>query len=255
MPAETIVILGTAQAGPTLAVCNYLRERFPGCQFIYERPESRKEFLQRRIRKLGVLTVAGQIAFQAIAVPLLKKLSASRIAQIKAEFGMRTAPISGHVFSSLNSQYAIDQIKVLNPACIVVAGTRILSREFLQNLRCPIINIHAGITPLYRGVHGAYWAIAEKRSELCGVTIHRVDAGIDTGQVLAQEIVKPTPEDNFVTYPWIQLGLGLQLLVKLLPDVIAGRMAMTEPLTSESRLRTHPTIWEYCWRRIVHGVK
>src|SRR3984893_9094984 len=255
MPAETIVILGTAQAGPTLAVCNYLRERFPGCQFIYEQRKSRKESLQRRIRKLGVLTVAGQIAFQAIAVPLLKKLSPSRIAQIKAEFGMRTAPISGHVFSSLNSQYAIDQIKVLNPACIVVAGTRILSREFLQNLRCPIINIHAGITPLYRGVHGAYWAIAEKRSELCGVTIHRVDAGIDTGQVLAQEIVKPTPEDNFVTYPWIQLGLGLQLLVKLLPDVIAGRMAMTEPLTSESRLRTHPTIWEYCWRRIVHGVK
>jgi folate-dependent phosphoribosylglycinamide formyltransferase PurN len=255
MPAETIVILGTVQAGPTLAVCNYLRERFPGCQFIYEQPESRKEFLQRRIRKLGVLTVAGQIAFQAIAVPLLKKLSASRIVQIRAEFGMRTAPISSHVFSSLNSQDAIDQIKALDPACIVVAGTRILSREFLQNFRCPVINIHAGITPLYRGVHGAYWALAEKRPELCGVTIHRVDTGIDTGQVLAQEILKPSPEDNFVTYPWIQLGLGLRLLVRLLPDVIAGRMAMTEPLTSESRLRTHPTIWEYCWRRIVHGVK
>ena len=255
MPAETIVILGTVQAGPTLAVCNYLRERFPGCQFIYERPESRKAFLQRRIRKLGVLTVAGQIAFQAIAVPLLKKLSASRIVQIRAEFGMRATPISGHVFSSLNSQAAIDQIKALHPACIVVAGTRILSREFLQNLRCPIINIHAGITPLYRGVHGAYWALAEKRPELCGVTIHRVDAGIDTGQVLAQEIVKPRPEDNFVTYPWLQLGVGLQLLVRLLPDVIAGRMAMTEPLTSESRLRTHPTIWEYCWRKIVRGVK
>ena len=255
MPAETIVILGTAQAGPTLAVCNYLRERFPGCQFIYEQRESQKEFLRRRIRKLGVLTVAGQIAFQAVAVPLLKKLSASRLAQIKAEFGMRTAPISGNVFSSLNSQEAIGLIKALNPACIVVAGTRILSREFLQNFRCPIINIHAGITPLYRGVHGAYWALAENRPELCGVSVHRVDAGIDTGQVLAQELVKPGPQDNFVTYPWIQLGLGLRLLVRLLPDVIAGRATISEPLTSESQLRTHPTIWDYCWRRIVHGVK
>jgi folate-dependent phosphoribosylglycinamide formyltransferase PurN len=255
MPAETIVILGTARAEPTLAVCHYLLERFPGCQIIIEQRESRKEFLQRRVKKLGLLTVTGQIAFQAAAVPLLTKLSAARIVQIKAEFGMRTTPISGQVCSSLNSQEAIDLIKTLNPACLVVAGTRILSREFLQGFRCPIINIHAGITPLYRGVHGAYWALAEKQPELCGVTVHRVDAGIDTGQVLAQEIFKPGPEDNFATYPWIQLGLGLQLLVKLIPQVIAGRAPANQPLTSESRLRTHPTIWEYCWRRIVHGVK
>jgi folate-dependent phosphoribosylglycinamide formyltransferase PurN len=255
MSAETIVILGTAQAEPSLAVYNYLLETFPGCKIVYERPESRKEFLQRRIRKLGVLTVAGQIAFQAIAVPLLKKASTRRIARIKAEFEMHTAPIAGPVFSSLNSWDAVDLIKTLNPACIVVAGTRILSREFLQNFSCPIVNIHAGITPLYRGVHGAYWALAEKRPELCGVTVHRVDTGIDTGQVLAQEIFKPGPEDNFATYPWLQLGLGLRLLVKLLPDVIAGRAAISEPRTSESELRTHPTIWGYCWHRIVHGVK
>jgi methionyl-tRNA formyltransferase len=85
--------------------------------------------------------------------------------------------------------------------------------------------------------------------------VHRVDTGIDTGQVLAQEIFKPGPEDNFATYPWLQLGLGLRLLVKLLPDVIAGRAAISEPRTSESELRTHPTIWGYCWHRIVHGVK
>jgi folate-dependent phosphoribosylglycinamide formyltransferase PurN len=255
MPAETIVILGTAQAEPTLAVCNYLLERFPGSKIIYEQRESRKDFLERRIRKLGVLTVAGQIAFQAIAVPFLKKISAGRIAQIKAEFGLHTTPISGHVCSSLNSQEAIDLVKTLDPACIVVAGTRILSREFLQSFRCPIINIHAGITPLYRGVHGAYWALAEKRPELCGVTVHRVDAGIDTGQVVEQETFKPSPEDNFVTYPWTQLGLGLRLLVKLLPDVIAGRVTACQPLATESKLWTHPTIWEYCWRRIVHGVK
>jgi folate-dependent phosphoribosylglycinamide formyltransferase PurN len=254
MPAEPIVILGTAQTGLTQAVCNYVLERFPASKIICERPESRKDFLQRRVRKLGLLTVAGQIAFQTLVVPVLKTLSANRIAQIKADFGMRSAAIPGPVLSSLNSREAIALIKTLDPACIVVAGTRILSSEFLQSFRCPIINIHAGITPLYRGVHGAYWALAEKRPEFCGVTVHRVDAGIDTGEVLAQEIFKPGPEDNFATYPWIQLGLGLRLLVKLLPDVISGRAASSQPLATESRLRTHPTIWGYCWHRIVHGV-
>jgi folate-dependent phosphoribosylglycinamide formyltransferase PurN len=255
MPAESIVILGSARAGPTLAVCNYLLERFPDCKIIYEQRESRKDFLRRRIKKFGVLRVAGQIAFQAIAFPILQKLSASRIAQIQADFGMRTAQVPGRVLHSLNSPEAIDAIHACNPRCIVLAGTRILRVEFLQNFRCPIVNIHAGITPLYRGVHGAYWALAEKRPELCGVTVHHVDAGIDTGEVLGQAIFQPSSNDNFATYPWIQLGLGLRALVGLLPDVIAGRAATSQPLTSESRLRTHPTIWGYCWRRVIDGVK
>jgi folate-dependent phosphoribosylglycinamide formyltransferase PurN len=255
MSAERIVILGTDRAEPTLAVCNYLVERFPECIIVYERRESRNDFLRRRIKKLGLLTVAGQVAFQTIAVPVLKKLSVRRIGQIRAEFGMRTTPLPGHAVSSVNSQQAIDLVKILNPACIVLAGTRILSKKFLQNFRCPIINIHAGITPLYRGVHGAYWAIVEKRPELCGVTVHRVDAGIDTGQVLAQEVLRPCPDDNFVTYPWFQLGLEVGLLAKLLPDVIEGRAPASAPLTSESKLRTHPTIWGYGWHRFVNGAK
>lgn len=45
---------------------------------------------------------------------------------------------------------------------------------------------------------------------------------------------------------WLQLGLGLRLLARLLPDIIGGRTTAGELLTSESRLRTHPTIWGYC---------
>jgi hypothetical protein len=100
-----------------------------------------------------------------------------------------------------------------------------------------------------------YGVVREKRPELCGVTIHRVDTGIDTGQVLAQDVFTPKPDDNFATYPWIQLGLGLRLLAKLLPDVIQGRAVPSQPLTTESKLRTHPTIWGYCWCRVVHGVR
>ena len=255
MSAKRIVILGTDNAEPSLAVCNYLVERFSDCITVYERRESRKEFLCRRIRKLGLLTVGGQVAFQTIVVPLLKRLSVQRIGQIRAEFGIRTTPLPGDVVLSVNSQQTIDLVKALNPDCIVLAGTRILSKEFLQNFRCPIVNIHAGITPLYRGVHGAYWAIVEKRPELCGVTVHHVDAGIDTGEVLAQEVLCPEPSDNFATYPWLQLGVEVRLLARLLPDIIEGRATTTEPFTSESKLRTHPTIWGYSWHRFVHGVK
>jgi folate-dependent phosphoribosylglycinamide formyltransferase PurN len=142
---------------------------------------------------------------------------------------------------------------------IVLAGTRIVGREFLENVKCPVVNIHAGITPHYRGVHGGYWALVERRTGLCGVTVHQVDAGIDTGSVLKQAVIRPSRRDNFATYPWIQLGVGLKLLAELLPDLLAGRMPCSMPScdrpVGESRLRTHPTVWEYFWHRTLHGVK
>lgn len=255
MSAEVVVILGTAGAEPTWAVCNRLIEAFPDVNIVYEQRESRAKFLRRRIKRLGWLRVAGQVAFQLVIVPSLRALSARRIAQIKNLYRLRTVPVPGPVVSSINSQEAIDLVASLKPSCIVVAGTRIIGKDFLERLACPIVNLHAGITPLYRGVHGAYWSLVERRPELCGVTVHYVDAGIDTGKVLAQGVFRPRPADNFVTYPWVQLGLGTQLLVKLLPEVIARRAEAVQPMVSNSKLRTHPTIWGYCWHRLLHGVK
>ena len=56
----------------------------------------------------------------------------------------------------------------------------------LGSLGCPVVNVHAGITPRYRGVHGGYWALAERHPEWVGTTVHLVDPGIDTGAILAQ---------------------------------------------------------------------
>ena len=93
-----------------------------------------------------------------------------------------------------------------NRICFPFVQTRDL---ITATLHCHRIGAwDAGITPLYRGVHGAYWALAEGRRDLCGVTVHRVDAGIDTGEVLAQVLIDPTPQDNFVTYPWLQVAEG-----------------------------------------------
>lgn len=249
-----IVVMGT-ESESSYAVCNYLNSRFKGCVFVSEQPETRSVFVRRRIKKLGILRVAGQIAFQSLAVPLLKLASGQRLREIRTEFELDAVPVAGFEIPSVHSPDAIALLDRLQPTIIVLAGTRILGAEFLEHVRCPIVNIHAGITPQYRGVHGGYWALVEKRPELCGVTVHLVDAGIDTGRVLKQAVIHPSARDNFATYPWIQMGVGLKLLAELLPDLMAGRVSCAEPSAEESRLRTHPTIWEYCRHRVFGGVK
>ncbi len=69
---------------------------------------------------------------------------------------------------------------------VLVVGTRIISRKVLVAVAAPFINYHDGITPKYRGIHGGYWASAQSDLANFGVTVHLVDPGIDTGEVLYQ---------------------------------------------------------------------
>ena len=72
--------------------------------------------------------------------------------------------------SSINSHECIAELQRLRPDVIVVNGTRIISKKVLQAVPCPFINTHAGITPLYGGVHGGYWALANNDPDHCGAS-------------------------------------------------------------------------------------
>jgi methionyl-tRNA formyltransferase len=65
----------------------------------------------------------------------------------------------------VNSGQTIELLTALRPD---VEGTRIISANVLRRVRVPFVHTHAGVTPMYRGVHGADWALVEKRTDLCG---------------------------------------------------------------------------------------
>ena len=143
---------------------------------------------------------------------------------------MDDSPFPGTIrVESANSPGTIELLRELQPDVVVVAGTRILSKALLISVPATFINWHAGITPLYRGVHGGYWSLVEERADECGVTVHLVDAGIDTGGGLAQARIRPTLRDNFVTYPYLQLGAALPLLASAVRDAIGRSVVPVEP--------------------------
>jgi methionyl-tRNA formyltransferase len=132
-------------------------------------------------------------------------------------------------------------------------GTRIIGSETLKAVGAPFINYHAGITPKYRGVHGAYWARVSGDAEHCGISVHLIDAGIDTGPVLYHARIVPTAEDNFSTYPYLQLAAGLPLLSRAAKDALSGTLRPRE-VNLPSRLWSHPTFWSYCANGLRCGI-
>ena len=72
---------------------------------------------------------------------------------------------------------------------------RILSKGFLCNWEKKIINIHPSILPAFKGLNAVKQAL-EKKVKYTGCTIHYVDKGVDTGEIIDQRIVKVLKTDN-----------------------------------------------------------
>jgi folate-dependent phosphoribosylglycinamide formyltransferase PurN len=256
MPFKRIVLLA-GKWDTTPLVYNFLQEHFGVEAVILEDGVPRNEFLKKRIRKLGWFEVAGQVMFQILVGKPLSILSKKRIGQIKRNYSLNDTAIPPDkviAVPSVNSESSLHHLKQMQPDLVVVHGTRIISKKILQGVDAPFINIHAGITPQYRGSHGAYWALANGDAANCGVTVHLVDAGIDTGGVLAQATIPYTKQDNFITYPYLQLAEGLQLLKDVVQKMERGEKWEVKTGVS-SALWHHPTLWGYLWKRATKGVK
>lgn len=253
-----LLMLGGAGAS-TFIAANALRRRFGDFPLLVEEPRGGLAVARGRARRLGWVETLGQVLFVETAYRWLRFRSRARLAEIDAEFGLERGPVTENVrrVHSVNDAETVRLLEEADPELVVVNGTRILSGEVLGAIRGRFLNLHAGITPAFRGAHGAYWALAAGRPELAGVTVHWIDAGIDTGTVVKQGLIHPGPRDNFATYGALQLGVGLPLLVQAIEEYFAGTLVesgLAESKLAGSRLCFHPTLWFYLAGRL-RGVK
>lgn len=252
---EIVLLLGPSRSGTFLY--NYLQQHFTIKAAVIEDGVSKKVLLKRRAKKLGWFAVFGQLLFQSTIPRILTSLSRKRHKELSAQYQLFQNPIPHTTITSVpsvNAPATIALLQQLKPGVIVINGTRILSKQLLAAVPCRFINTHAGITPKYRGVHGGYWALANGDAQHCGVTIHLVDKGIDTGDIISQHRINPNKKDNFTTYPLHQLGVALPHLVKSVHAALDNTL-QTDKANGESRLWHHPAIWQYLYFWLTRGVK
>ena len=119
----------------------------------------------------------------------------------------------------------VADLRGIEPALIVVAAYgQILPVGILDLPRYGCINVHTSLLPKYRGAAPIQWAILDGEAET-GVTIMKMDAGLDTGAILTQVTTPIMPEDNAQTLHDRLAQLGAELLVKTIPDYVSGKIA------------------------------
>jgi len=114
------------------------------------------------------------------------------------------------------------QLTALHPDAIIVVGYgRIIPQWMLDLPPLGNLNLHASLLPKYRGAAPIQWAIANGET-VTGVTTMRIDAGLDTGDILQQHELAIAPDDTAETLAPRLASIGAELMVETLRAVEAG---------------------------------
>lgn len=100
---------------------------------------------------------------------------------------------------NINSQQFIEKIKIYNAELFVsMSFNQIFKKEMINLPKHGTINCHAGKLPFYRGRNILNWALINDEKEF-GITVHYLDEGIDTGDIILQETYPITDDDDYST--------------------------------------------------------
>lgn len=86
----------------------------------------------------------------------------------------------------VNDSEVLRNVKNSRADIILLLGTSLLKNHWFD-LGIPIVNIHTGITPFYRGRFCWFWPIFDKEYDKIGITSHIIDSGVDSGKVIVQK--------------------------------------------------------------------
>ena len=118
----------------------------------------------------------------------------------------------------------VDQLRALAPDLIVVAAYgQILPQAILDIPKYGCLNVHTSLLPKYRGAAPIQWAILNGEPET-GVTIMKMNAGLDTGDIVAEMRTPIADTDNAQTLHDRLAKLGADLLVRTIPEYVGGRV-------------------------------
>jgi len=210
-----ILICHKAPFGKAMAAA--LKERF-GDGFVgvlaIDRKKSRLKQLRRRIKKALTTT-----ALERRVLRVERKLAR----EAESVFLQRAKPpetwpqgIAVHYTDNPNNAASIAWLADHAPDIIAVTGAPILRQPVFDLAPMGALNMHSSILPDYRGTQAEFWQVLEGRVDTCGVTIHYIDAGVDTGQIVLQ---RPTQADP-TTSPQMVRTRNLITALDAMPDAL-----------------------------------
>jgi folate-dependent phosphoribosylglycinamide formyltransferase PurN len=188
---------------------------------------------KRLLKKIAVKLFFRKIAYQksnSQTILELMKIEGIDIKTVNYFFKKFAIPII--YCNDLNDTSVIEALEKIQPSVIVFTGGGLIREQVLSKAGDGVLNCHMGILPYYRGMDVVEWPLLEGKPDNVGVTVHFMDRGVDTGDVLSIQHIK------------VEKGESIRDLRRRFEPVMCREMVNTCIEWLEGRIKRQPQTGE-----------
>jgi methionyl-tRNA formyltransferase len=211
--------------------------------------------IRREARRAGVLGLLDVLAFRIYYQFALARRDDAWSRATLRELSQRydQIPASTQILETSNSNSAecLELLQQIEPNFILARCKHILRKEVFQLASQGTFVMHPGICPEYRNAHGCFWALARRDLENVGMTLLRVDAGVDTGPVYGYYRCRydETRESHVVIQDRVVFD-NLDELKAKFKEISKGAAQIIDTSGRDSRAWGQPRLTSYLrWKR------
>lgn len=122
-----------------------------------------------------------------------------------------------------NEEFLQEFLKIEADMAVLVAFGQILPKAMIEAFRYGIVNVHPSLLPKYRGAAPINWALMRGETETA-VTTMRIGEGVDSGDILLQETVPISPDEDYGSLESRLAQIGARLLLNTIDGLVSGRI-------------------------------
>jgi folate-dependent phosphoribosylglycinamide formyltransferase PurN len=214
--------------------------------------------IRREAQRGGLLGLLDVLAFRIYYRFALAKADDTWLKATLLELGQRydEIPATTRILETSNPNNAecLQLLQQIQPNLILARCKHILRKQIFQSASHGTFVMHPGICPEYRNAHGCFWALVRRDLNNVGMTLLRVDAGVDTGPVYGYYRCRydETRESHAVIQDRVVFDNLDQLRMKF-NEILTGTAEVIDTSGRDSRVWGQPRLTSYLgWKRIAN---
>jgi methionyl-tRNA formyltransferase len=219
----------------------FTRQLLSPQRFLSEYSRDGKRLLQKIWKKL-VLRRRAYIPqeYETIASFMQQQgISFKNVSQLQKQYAIPVV-----YCKDLNDPVVVQGLEKIKPDLVVFTGGGLIRKDVLARSGLGVINCHMGVLPGYRGRDVVEWPLLQSRFDCVGLTVHFMDEGVDTGDILRIQRTFPRPGESRAQLRERLEGMMCSLIVDTCLGILTGQIQRQpqEPGEGKQYFFMHPRL-------------
>lgn len=228
-----------------------------GVVILRETPDRKKKRVRREIQRIGWLRFLDVLVFRAYYQFFLaakdRVWEKQEVAALCAKYPRPQAPEV--IAPSPNTREVENFIRDAQPDLVIARCKTLIAERIFTIPTVGIFVMHPGICPEYRNAHGCFWAVANADVERIGMTLLKIDKGVDTGSVYGYFHARPHLDESHIVLQHRTVFDNLDAIGATLRRIGSGAAPSIDTAGRRSAEWGQPWMTRYfAWKRVLRSL-